>query len=545
MTHPGAGTPAPRDELVDVAALARAYDDRTSLDLSVVEQRVAFGTSGHRGSPLRRSFNEPHLAAIGQAIAEYRASVGITGPLFLGADTHAVSAQAQRTLLEVLTANGVDVAWAGEGHVLPTPVVSHAILRHNCGAERTGGQADGILVTPSHNPPEDGGVKYNPPHGGPADGAVTKRIEARANQILAASGSGVVRWPLAKALGAARVVDMVGPYVDDLGEVLDLETVSKSGLTIGVDPLGGAGISCWERIAEKHALRLTVVRTTVDPTFGFMPRDHDGKIRMDCSSPYAMTSLVEQKDRFDLAFGNDADADRHGIVTAEGLMPPNAYLAVAIDYLLTHRPAWSSELSIGKTLVSSALIDRVVAARGRPLMEVPVGFKWFVDGLGAGTLAFGGEESAGASFLRKNGQAWTTDKDGLLLGLLACEIAAKTGESPSARYRRLEATHGSPVYRRVDRPATQAQKAKLAALAASDVTAERLAGDPILQKSTEAPGNGAAIGGLKVTTKEGWFAARPSGTEDIYKIYAESFRGSEHLAQLIEEASELVTRVLG
>jgi phosphoglucomutase len=545
MTHPGAGTPAPPDELVDLEALARAYDDRTPPDLSVVEQRVAFGTSGHRGSPLRHSFNDPHLAAIGQAIAEYRKGAGITGPLFLGADTHAVSPQAQRTLLEVLTANGVDVAWAGEGHVLPTPVVSHAIIRHNLGRAGDAGQADGVLVTPSHNPPDDGGVKYNPPHGGPADGAVTKRIEVRANELLAAAGAGIARWPLDRATKAARIVDMIGPYVDDLGEVLDLETVSKSGLTIGVDPLGGAGISCWDRIAETYALRLTVVRRTVDPTFAFMPRDHDGKIRMDCSSPYAMTSLVEQKDRYDIAFGNDTDADRHGIVTADGLMPPNAYLAVAIDYLIGHRPDWSTNLLIGKTLVSSAIIDRVVAALDRRLMEVPVGFKWFVDGLGAGTLAFGGEESAGASFLRKNGRSWTTDKDGLLLGLLACEIAAKTGESPSARYRRLEATHGSPVYRRVDRTATKAQKQRLGELSPTDVTADTLAGDPILQRLTKAPGNGAAIGGLKVTTKEGWFAARPSGTEDVYKIYAESFRGEEHLAKLVDEASALVGRVLG
>jgi phosphoglucomutase len=542
MTHPGAGTPAPPSELLDVAKLLRAYDDIP--DSSVVEQRVAFGTSGHRGSAFARSFNDAHLAAIAQAIAEQRAAAGIAGPLFLGADTHALSDPAQRTLLEVLVANGVDVAWAGQGSYVPTPVVSHAILRHNR-ARGDSRLADGILVTPSHNPPEDGGVKYNPPHGGPADTDVTKRIEARANDILSSSGSGVRRLDLASALGQARVVDLVGPYVEDLGSAIDLPAIAKSGLRIGVDPLGGAGIACWDRVAERWGLALTVVRRTVDPTFGFMPRDHDGKIRMDCSSPYAMRALVAQKDAYDIAFGNDADADRHGIVTHDGLVSPNAYLAVAIDYLVRQRSKWSSNLRIGKTLVSSALIDRVAADVGRAVVEVPVGFKWFVDGLTKGTLAFGGEESAGASFLRMDGSVWTTDKDGLLLGLLAAEMQAVTGKSPSERYRELEAKLGSPVYRRVDRPATREQKRRLGALAPSDVAAATLAGSPILERLIRATGNDAPIGGLKVTTADGWFAARPSGTEDIYKIYAESFRGEAHLDALIDEASVIVGRALG
>ena len=541
MTHPGAGTTAPAAELVDVGALLRAYSSVP--DVRVVAERVAFGTSGHRGSAFSRSFNDAHLAAIGQAIAEHRAVAGITGPLFLGADTHALSEPAQRTLLEVFVANGIDVRWAGAGHYTPTPVISHAILAHNR-LRGDGPLADGVLVTPSHNPPEDGGVKYNPPHGGPADTDVTKAVEARANALLAAAGAGIRRIAWSQA-SAARIVDFVGPYVDDLGAVIDLKVIAASGIRIGVDPLGGAGISCWDRVAERYGLALTVVRREIDPTFGFMPRDHDGKIRMDCSSPYAMAGLVAQKDAFDIAFGNDADADRHGIVTRDGLLSPNAYLAVAIDYLFRHRPNWSTSLRIGKTLVSSAMIDRVGKDLGRAVVEVPVGFKWFVDGLSRGSLGFGGEESAGASFLRRDGTVWTTDKDGLTLGLLAAEIQATTGRSPSEHYGVLEQRHGSPAYRRIDRPATREQKMRLAALAASDVTDATLGGSPILERLTHATGNGAPIGGLKVTTADGWFAARPSGTEDVYKIYAESFRGEDHLTALIGEASALVERVLG
>ncbi|MFJ1751759.1 phosphoglucomutase (alpha-D-glucose-1,6-bisphosphate-dependent) [Kitasatospora sp. NPDC088134] len=544
MVHERAGQPAQPQDLIDVAQLVTAYYTLHP-DPADVAQRVAFGTSGHRGSALRTAFNEDHIAATAQAICDYRAEQGTTGPLFLGIDTHALSEPARATTLEVLAANGVTVLLDTADGYTPTPAVSHAILAHN--RTRPAALADGIVVTPSHNPPADGGFKYNPPHGGPADSTATGWIERRANELLAADLKGVRRIPYARALAADTTgrYDFLGAYVDDLPAVLDLDAVRAAGVRIGADPLGGASVAYWGRIAETHRLDLTVVNPLTDPTWRFMTLDWDGKIRMDCSSPYAMASLIGQRDAYTLATGNDADADRHGIVTPDGgLMNPNHYLAVAIDYLYRHRTDWPAGAAVGKTLVSSSMIDRVAAALGRELLEVPVGFKWFVDGLLNGTVAFGGEESAGASFLRRDGSPWSTDKDGILLALLASEITAVTGSTPSARYRELTAAHGDPVYARVDAPADRAQKAALAALDADRVTADSLAGEPITAVLTHAPGNGAAIGGLKVTTANAWFAARPSGTEDVYKIYAESFLGADHLAQVQSEARALVTDAL-
>ncbi|MFB7944354.1 phosphoglucomutase (alpha-D-glucose-1,6-bisphosphate-dependent) [Kitasatospora phosalacinea] len=544
MVHARAGQPAQPQDLIDVARLVTDYY-ALHPDPEDVAQRVAFGTSGHRGSALRAAFNEDHIAATAQAICDYRAEQGTTGPLFLGIDTHALSEPARATTLEVLAANGVTVLLDTADGYTPTPAVSHAILTHN--RTRPAALADGIVVTPSHNPPSDGGFKYNPPHGGPADSTATGWIERRANALLAAGLEGVRRVPYARALAADTTgrYDFLGRYVDDLPAVLNLDAVRDAGLRIGADPLGGASVAYWGRIAETHRLDLTVVNPLTDPTWRFMTLDWDGKIRMDCSSPYAMASLIDKRDAYALATGNDADADRHGIVTPDGgLMNPNHYLAVAIDYLYRHREGWPAAAAVGKTLVSSSMIDRVVAGLGRELLEVPVGFKWFVDGLLNGTVAFGGEESAGASFLRRDGSPWSTDKDGILLALLASEITAVTGSTPSALHRELVARHGDPVYARVDAPADRAQKAALAALDADRVTADTLAGEPITAVLTHAPGNGAAIGGLKVTTENAWFAARPSGTEDVYKIYAESFHGGEHLAQVQSEARELVTEVL-
>ncbi|GLW53566.1 phosphoglucomutase (alpha-D-glucose-1,6-bisphosphate-dependent) [Kitasatospora phosalacinea] len=544
MVHARAGQPAQPQDLIDVARLVTDYY-ALHPDPEDVAQRVAFGTSGHRGSALRGAFNEDHIAATAQAICDYRAEQGTTGPLFLGIDTHALSEPARATTLEVLAANGVTVLLDTADGYTPTPAVSHAILTHN--RTRPAALADGIVVTPSHNPPADGGFKYNPPHGGPADSTATGWIERRANALLAAGLEGVRRIPYARALAADTTgrYDFLGAYVDDLPAAVNLDAVRDAGLRIGADPLGGASVAYWGRIAETHRLDLTVVNPLADPTWRFMTLDWDGKIRMDCSSPYAMASLIDKRDAYALATGNDADADRHGIVTPDGgLMNPNHYLAVAIDYLYRHREGWPAAAAVGKTLVSSSMIDRVVAGLGRELLEVPVGFKWFVDGLLNGTVAFGGEESAGASFLRRDGSPWSTDKDGILLALLASEITAVTGSTPSALYRELVARHGDPVYARVDAPADRAQKAALAALDADRVTADTLAGEPITAVLTHAPGNGAAIGGLKVTTENAWFAARPSGTEDVYKIYAESFHSESHLAQVQSEARELVTEVL-
>ena len=537
--HPDAGHPAGPDAHAHVPRLVAAYYTDAP-DASDPSQRVAFGTSGHRGRSLEASFNDAHVAAIAQAVAEHRRAAGIAGPLILGADTHALSEPAFRTALQVLAANDVDVVVERDLAPLPTPVVSHAILRHRVLHEQ---DADGLIVTPSHNPPGDGGIKYNPPHGGPAGTEVTRAIETRANELLGAGLTGVrrVAWRAALAVGTTHRRDVVGPYVEDLRDVVDLDSVRAAGLRLGVDPMGGASLATWERIADAYALDLAIVDRTVDASFAFMPLDHDGQVRMDCSSPYAMARLVRLGGRFDVAFGNDPDADRHGIVVpGAGLLNPNAYLAVAIDYLLGHRPGWAPDLAVGKTLVSSALIDRVDARHGRRLVEVPVGFKWFVDGLHAGQLAFGGEESAGASFLRRDGRTWTTDKDGVLLALLAAEITAVTGEDPGVRHAALTAELGTTAYRRVDAPASAAQKAALAALSADAVTATELAGDPVTAVLTRAPGNDAPIGGLKVVTERGWFAARPSGTEDVYKIYAESFGGEAHLDRLIEEARALV-----
>ena len=538
--HPLAGQPAPSDLLVDPTRLVHAYHTAHP-DPEDPLQRVAFGTSGHRGSSLSASFNEPHIAAIAQAIVEHREAAGITGPLFVGMDTHALSAPARDTALEVFAAHGVEVRVDADFGFTPTPVISHAILSWNRQGGR--GQADGVVITPSHNPPEDGGFKYNGPDGGPAGGAVTTAIQDRANALLRADLQGVKRIPLDRAMqaGSTRRHDYIGPYVEALGSVLDLEAVAAAGVRIGADPMGGAGIAYWEPIARRYGLHLEVVNRTVDPTFGFMRLDRDGRIRMDCSSPWAMAGLIDLQDRFDVAFGNDPDFDRHGIVVpGTGLMNPNHYLSVAVDYLFRHRPGWGRDAGVGKTLVSSSMIDRVAASLGRPLVEVPVGFKWFVDGLLDGSLAFGGEESAGASFARKDGTVWTTDKDGILLALLAAEITAVTGRNPGELYRELEERHGSPVYRRADAPASPAQKAALKALSPEDVTARELAGSPILSRLTRAQGNGAELGGLKVTTADGWFAARPSGTEDVYKIYAESFLGEAHLDRIMSEAREVV-----
>ena len=533
-----------RPPLLDVARLERLfYEGRP--DVENPAQRVSFGTSGHRGTPLDGGFTESHILAISQAIAEYRLSEGITGPLYLGKDTHAVSRPAERAALEVLAANGVTVVLQrGDGYT-PTPAVSRAILAWNEG--RTTARSDGILITPSHNPPADGGIKYNPPDGGPADTVVTGAIEARANALLAGGNREVRRVGLAAARSAATTheADLLEPYVEALAEAIDLDAVREAGIRIGVDPLGGASLAYWPRIAERYRLDLTVVNPVLDPTFSFMPVDHDGRIRMDCSSPWAMAGLVQLKDRFDVAWGNDPDADRHGIVTpSAGLLNPNHYLAVAIHYLLTHRPEWARTSRVGKTLVSSALIDRVVAELGRELYEVPVGFKWFVPGLYDGSCCFGGEESAGASFLRHDGKVWTTDKDGLLLGLLAAEITAVTGRDPGLHYAELTARLGAPLYARSDTPCTPAEKAAFTRLTPEAVTATTLAGDPIERRLTRAPGNGAPIGGLKVTTARGWFAARPSGTENVYKLYAESFLDAEHLERLMAEAREIVGRVL-
>jgi phosphoglucomutase len=541
---PLAGKPAPPDLLVDLARLESAYYDIIP-DPADPAQRVQFGTSGHRGSSLLGSFNEAHILAITQAICEHRRAQGIDGPVFMGRDPHALSAPAQRTALEVLAANGVTTLIQRDDGVTPTPVVSRAILVHNRG--RTGGLADGILITPSHNPPEDGGFKYNPPNGGPADTDVTRWVQDRANALLEAGNRAVKRVGLAAALAAdtTRQEDFVRPYVDDLRHVIDMEAIRAAGLRLGVDPLGGASLPYWQPIAETYGLDLTVVNDRLDPQFGFMTVDHDGRIRMDCSSPYAMAGLIGLKDRFDLAFANDPDADRHGIVTpTAGLLNPNHYLAVAIDYLLTHRPHWPAAAVVGKTLVSSGMIDRVVARHGRLLWEVPVGFKWFAPGLFDGSCCFGGEESAGASFLRLDGSVWTTDKDGPLLNLLAAEITARTGRDPGEHYAALTAELGTAWYTRIDTPACPAQKARLQKLAPEAVRSTTLAGEPILQRLTRAPGNDAPIGGLKVASEHGWFVARPSGTEDIVKLYAESFRNAAHLQRILDEAQQIMADAL-
>ena len=543
---PRAGQPAGPDDLVDVAALVTAYY-AVHPDAGEVAHRVAFGTSGHRGSSFDAAFNDDHIAATTQAICDHRADAGIRGPLFLARDTHALSEPAWTTALEVLAANDVRVLIDAADGYTPTPALSHAILVHNAGRPADDpGRADGIVVTPSHNPPRDGGFKYNPPDGGPAGGDITGPVQDRANAYLAAGLAGVRRIPLARALAADTTgrYDFLGAYVDDLPSVVDVEAIRQAGVRIGADPLGGASVDYWAAIADRHRLDLSVVNPLVDPTWRFMTLDWDGRIRMDCSSPHAMASLIGRRTEFDIATGNDADSDRHGIVTPDGLMNPNHYLAVAIDYLLTHRPGWRPDAAIGKTVVSSSMIDRVVAAAGRRLWEVPVGFKWFVPGLIDGSVAFGGEESAGASFLRRDGSAWTTDKDGIIAALLASEILAVTGRSPSHRYRDLTERFGAPDYARVDAPATREQKAALARLSPEQVTATELAGDPITARLTHAPGNGAAIGGLKVQTDRGWFAARPSGTEDVYKIYAESFVGPEHLALIQADARTVVSAAL-
>ncbi len=544
MAHPRAGQLAPVDQLIDVAALQRAYYERRP-DVDDPLQLVAFGTSGHRGTPDDGSFTAAHILATTQAICEYRRQRGIDGPLFMGKDTHAVSGPAQRTALEVLAANHVETLLQRDDGVTPTPAISRAILVYNRG--RRDHLADGIVVTPSHNPPADGGFKYNPPNGGPADSDVTSWVQERANAHLRAGNADVARVPYARALKAptTHLEDFVVPYVEDLVHVIDVDAIRSAGLTIGVDPLGGASGRYWQVIADVHGLDIVVTNPAVDPTFRFMTLDHDGKIRMDCSSPAAMATLVKLKDRFDLAVGNDPDADRHGIVTRSGgLMSPNHYLAVAIRYLLTHRREWPSAAAVGKTLVSSGMIDRAVAGLGRAVAEVPVGFKWFVTGLLDGSYCFGGEESAGASFLRRDGSVWTTDKDGILLDLLAAEITAATGRDPARHYDELTATYGTPCYTRIDAPATPAQKAALAALAPESITADTLAGEPIVAKLTRAPANGAPIGGIKVVAPSGWFAARPSGTEHIYKLYAESFRDDAHLAAIVEEAQRIIARTL-
>ncbi|OAH48994.1 phosphoglucomutase (alpha-D-glucose-1,6-bisphosphate-dependent) [Microbacterium oleivorans] len=542
-----AGQPAEASDLVDVDALIGAYYDLKP-DPSVAAQRVAFGTSGHRGSSLSRSFNEDHILATTQAIVDYRAAQGITGPLFLGRDTHGLSLPAEHTAIEVLVANGVDVRVDSRDSWVPTPALSHAILTYNKGRDESdAGRADGIVVTPSHNPPRDGGFKYNPPHGGPADTDATGWIADRANALIEAGLEGVRRIRHADIDDATLgQYDFREGYVADLASIIDVEAIARSGVRIGADPLGGASVEYWALIGERYGLDLTVVNPEVDPTWRFMTLDWDEKIRMDPSSPSAMAALVARRDEFDILTGNDADADRHGIVTPDaGLMNPNHFLAVAIDYLYRHREGWPQDAAIGKTLVSSMIIDRVAASLGRTLLEVPVGFKWFVPGLLDGSVAFGGEESAGASFLRKDGTVWTTDKDGILLCLLAAEILAVTGKTPSQRYAELEAEFGASAYQRVDAPASPEQKAALSKLSGDAVSASELAGDPVTAKLSHAPGNGAAIGGLKVQTEYAWFAARPSGTEDVYKLYAESLKGPEHLAQVQEEARKVVAAALG
>lgn len=544
--NPRAGKPALPEDLVDVPHLVTAYYS-VNPDPDDIDQQVVFGTSGHRGSSLDGAFNEAHILATTQAIVEYRAAQGTTGPLFIGRDTHGLSEPAWVSALEVLAANDVVAMIDSADRYTPTPAVSHAILAFNRGL--TSGLADGIVVTPSHNPPRDGGFKYNPPNGGPADTDATGAIAKRANDILRGGLKEVKRVPLARAMAGAQRHDYMDAYVSDLPNVVDIHAIRAQKIRIGADPLGGASVDYWGAIAERHDLDLTVVNPLVDATWRFMTLDTDGKIRMDCSSPNAMAGLVQKvighTDSYQIATGNDADSDRHGIVTPDaGLMNPNHYLAVAIDYLFSHRPDWPASVAVGKTAVSSSIIDRVVAGLGRKLIEVPVGFKWFVDGLISGTIGFGGEESAGASFLRRDGSVWTTDKDGIIMALLASEILAVTGSSPSQRYAELAAKYGAPTYARVDAPANREQKARLAKLSPEQVTATELAGEPITAKLTTAPGNGAALGGLKVTTADGWFAARPSGTEDVYKIYAESFKGPEHLAEVQEAAREVVNTVI-
>ncbi|WP_293003135.1 phosphoglucomutase (alpha-D-glucose-1,6-bisphosphate-dependent) [Mycobacterium sp.] len=546
VANPRAGQPAQPEDLVDLPHLITAYYS-VEPDPDDVAQQVAFGTSGHRGSSLNGAFNEAHILAITQAIVEYRAAQGTTGPLFIGRDTHGLSEPAWASALEVLVVNDVVTAVDSADRYTPTPAVSHAIIAYNRG--RTDGLADGIVVTPSHNPPYDGGFKYNPPHGGPADTDATNAIAKRANDILR-NGEQVKRVPLARALRTVQRHDYLDAYVADLPNVVDIDIIRKAGIKIGADPLGGASVDYWAAIGERHRLNLSVVNPLVDATWRFMTLDHDGKIRMDCSSPDAMAGLVGKvtanPDRFQIATGNDADSDRHGIVTPDGgLMNPNHYLAVAIDYLYTHRPSWPEGVAVGKTAVSSSIIDRVVAGIGRKLVEVPVGFKWFVDDLIGGTIGFGGEESAGASFLRHDGSVWTTDKDGIILALLASEILAVTGSSPSQRYQELTEKYGAPTYARLDAPANREQKARLSKLSPDQVTATELAGEEITAKLTTAPGNGAALGGLKVTTANAWFAARPSGTEDVYKIYAESFRGPDHLLDVQRAAQHVVDTVIG
>jgi phosphoglucomutase len=546
VANPRAGQPALPEDLVDLPHLTTAYYS-VKPDPDDVAQQVAFGTSGHRGSALNGAFNEAHILAITQAIVEYRAAHGTTGPLFIGRDTHGLSEPAWASALEVLAGNDVVTAIDSADRYTPTPAISHAILTYNRG--RGDGLADGIVVTPSHNPPYDGGFKYNPPNGGPADTDATNAIAKRANEILR-NGEAVKRVPLARALQSVQRHDYLDAYVADLPNVVDIDIIRKAGIRIGADPLGGASVDYWAAIAERHRLDLTVVNPLVDATWRFMTLDHDGKIRMDCSSPDAMAGLVrtviDNPDRYQIATGNDADSDRHGIVTPDaGLMNPNHYLAVAIDYLYTHRPSWPDSVAVGKTAVSSSIIDRAVAGIGRKLVEVPVGFKWFVDGLIGGTIGFGGEESAGASFLRRDGSVWTTDKDGIILALLASEILAVTGTSPSQRYQELTADYGAPTYARLDAPANRDQKARLSKLSPDQVSATELAGEQITAKLTTAPGNGAPLGGLKVTTANAWFAARPSGTEDVYKIYAESFRGPDHLSDVQRAAQQVVDKVIG
>ncbi len=543
--HELAGQPAPKSLLADIPKLISAYHTNKP-DVSDPAQQVSFGTSGHRGSSLKNSFNEDHILAISQAIGEYRASKNITGPLFMGMDTHALSKPALATALEVFAAAGITVMIQKDLGYTPTPVISHAILTYNKGRKQ--GLADGVVITPSHNPPEDGGFKYNPPEGGPADTETTRTIQDRANEILREGGPNTKRVSFEKVLKADSVheYDYIGPYVTDLKHIMDMEAIAGAGLQIGVDPLGGSAIHFWDPIAEQYGLSMEVVNRTVDPTFSFMTLDKDGKIRMDCSSPYAMAGLIKLKDKFDIAFGNDTDTDRHGIVTrSSGLLNPNHYLSASVWYLFQNRSGWRQDAAVGKTLVSSSMIDRVAAHLKRKLSEVPVGFKWFVDGLLDGSYGFGGEESAGASFLRKDGTVWTTDKDGIIMDLLACEITARTGKDPGELYRSLEEEFGSSVYERIDTPCTREQKEAFKGLSPDMVTANELAGEAIAAKLTRAPGNDAPIGGLKVVTENGWFAARPSGTEEIYKLYAESFKGAEHLRRIQEEAQTIVNAAFG
>jgi len=544
VVHELAGKPAPRSMLENIPRLVSAYYTHKP-DVSEPEQRASFGTSGHRGSALRNSFNEDHVLAISQAICELRRAQGITGPLFIGMDTHALSEPALASGLEVFAANGVRAMIQENFGYTPTPVISHAILTYN--RSKKSGLADGVVITPSHNPPADGGFKYNPPEGGPADTRTTTAIEKRANEILAGKLREVKRLPFERALKADTTseCDFIGPYVADLANIIDIEIIAAEGIKIGVDPLGGSAVNYWEPIAERYNLAIEVVNSSVDPTFAFMTVDKDGKIRMDCSSQYAMAGLIQLKDNFDIAFGNDADCDRHGIVTrSAGLMNPNHYLAVAVRYLFQNRPEWQTDAAVGKTVVSSSIIDRVCLQLGRRLSEVPVGFKWFVDGLLHGSYGFAGEESAGASFLRKDGKVWTTDKDGIIMDLLACEITAATGRDPGEHYKDLADELGSPVYERIDAPATVQQKEVLKKLSPDMVTAQQLAGEPIIAKLTRAPGNDAPIGGLKVVAENGWFAARPSGTEDVYKLYAESFKGKEHLQRIQAEAQAIIDAAL-